>query len=65
MTSPSFGYPTKIQLDSSTAKSLKEFLISVQSTDIIQACVVVVGESYLESTFQDPFYNQMIISIVD
>jgi len=65
MTSPSFGYPTKIQLDSSTAKSLKEFLISVQSTDIIQGCVVVVGESYLESTFQDPFYNQMIISIVD
>jgi len=65
MTSPSFGYPTKIQLDSGTAKSLKEFLISVQSTDIVQACVVVVGDSYLESTFEDHFYNQVIISMVD
>lgn len=65
MTSPSFGYPTKIQLDSGTAKSLKEFLISVQSTDVVQGCVVVVGESYLESTFEDHFYNQVVISMVD
>jgi len=64
LTSPSFGYPTKIQLDKNSAKSLGEFLITVQSSDIVEGCVVVVGNSYLESTFEEAFFNQVMISIV-
>jgi len=64
LTSSSFGYPTKIQLDQNAAKSLGEFLITVQSSDIIEGCVIVVGNSYLESTFEEAFFNQLMISIV-